>query len=80
MLSFTPAFGGVLSDATGLVNRFDIETGGYEFEIITTSNYDVQEVEFDKDKKQLTFYMVSSLENNLGEIIIPRNLISGNFT
>jgi hypothetical protein len=80
VLSFTPAFGGVLSDATGLVNRFDIETGGYEFEIITTSNFDVQKVEFDKNQKQLTFYIVSSLENNLGEIIIPRDFLSGNFT
>lgn len=74
-----PAFG-ALSDATGLVNRFDIETGGHLFEITITSNFDVQEVEFDKNKKQLTFHIVSSLENNLGEIIIPKNLLSGNFT
>jgi hypothetical protein len=79
ILVFTPAFG-ALSDATGLVNRFDIETGGHVFEIITTSNFDVQEVEFDKDQKQITFHIVSSLENNLGEIIIPQNLLSGNFT
>jgi len=79
VLVFTPAFG-ALSDATGLVNRFDIETGGYVFEIKTTANFDVQKVEFDKDKKQLTFYIVSSLENNLGELIIPQGLLSGNFT
>ena len=80
LLVFTPAFGGTLSDATGLVNRFDIETGGYVFEIITTSNFDVKEVKFDENQKQLTFYIISSLENNLGEIIIPQNLLSGNFT
>ncbi len=80
LLAFTPAFGGTLSDATGLVNRFDIETDGYVFEIITTSNFDVQEVEFDKEQKQLTFHIISSLENNLGELIIPQNLLSGNFT
>ena len=79
VLVFTPAFG-ALSDATGLVNRFDIETGGQVFEIKTTANFDVQKVEFDKDKKQLTFYIVSSLENNLGELIIPQGLLSGNFT
>jgi len=79
VLVFTPAFG-ALSDATGLVNRFDIETGGHIFEIKTTANFDVQKVEFDKDKKQLTFYIVSSLENNLGEFIIPQGLLSGNFT
>ena len=80
LLVFTPAFAGTLSDATGLVNRFDIETDGYVFEIITTSNFDVQEIEFDKEQKQLSLHLVSSLENNLGEIIIPRNLLSGNFT
>lgn len=79
ILSFSPAFG-QLSDATGLVNRFDIETGGHVFEIVTTANFDVTDVDFDKDEQQLTFHIVSSLENNLGEIIIPSNLLSGNFT
>ncbi len=79
ILVFTPAFG-ALSDATGLVNRFDIETGGQVFEIKTTANFDVDEIEFDKDKKKITLYIFSSLENNLGELIIPRNLLSGNFT
>ena len=80
LLAFTPAFAAPLSDATGLVNRFDIETGGYVFEIITTSNFDVQKVEFNKEQKQLTLHIISSLENNLGELIIPHNLLSGNFT
>ena len=79
VLVFTPAFGAI-SDATGLVNRFDIETGGHLFEITTTSNFDVSEIDFDKDQKKLTIHIVSSLENNLGELIIPRDLLSGNFT
>ena len=79
ILVFTPAFG-ALSDATGLVNRFDIETGGHVFEITTTANFNVNEITFDKDQKQLTLYIESSLENNLGELIIPNSLLSGNFT
>jgi len=79
VLAFVPAFG-ALSDATGLVNRFDIETGGYVYEIKTTANFDVKAIEFDKDQKQLTLYIISSLENNLGELIIPQSLLSGNFT
>ena len=79
VLVFIPAFGAI-SDATGLVNRFDIETGGHLFEITTTSNFDVSEIDFDKDQKKLTLHIVSSLENNLGELIIPRDLLSGNFT
>lgn len=79
ILGFSPAFG-QLSDATGLVNRFDIETEGHVFEITTTANFDVTDVEFDKDQKRLSFLFFSSIENNLGEIIIPSNLLSGNFT
>jgi len=80
LLIVTPAFGQLLSDKTGLVNRFDVETGGYTFEIETVSNFDVIEHEFDKDEKRLTIFINSSLENNLGEIIIPQLLLSGNFT
>jgi len=64
----------------GLLNRFDVETGGYTFEIKTVSNFDVTDHEFDKDEKRLTIFINSSLENNLGEIIIPQSLLSGNFT
>jgi len=79
-LIVTPAFGQLLSDRTGLVNRFDVETGGYTFEVKTVSNFDVMEHEFNKDEKRLTFFINSGLENNLGEIIIPQLLLSGNFT
>jgi len=64
----------------GLLKNFDIETSGYTFEVKTVSNYDVLELEFDKDEKRLTIFIDSSLENNLGEIIIPQSLLSGNFT
>ncbi len=79
-LIVTPAFGQLLSDKTGLVNRFDVETGGYTFEIKTVSNFELIEHEFDKDEKRLTIFINSGLENNLGEIIIPQLLLSGNFT
>jgi len=80
LLIVTPAFGQLLSDKTGLVNRFDVETGGYTFEIKTVANFDVMEHEFDKDEKRLTIFINSGLENNLGEIIIPQLLLSGDFT
>ena len=79
LLIFTPAFG-ALSDKTGLVNRFGVETSGYTFEIKTVSNFDVTNHEFDKDEKRLTIFINSGLENNLGELIIPTRLLSGNFT
>jgi len=80
VLIVTPAFGQLLSDKTGLVNRFDIETGGYTLEVKIVANFDVIDHEFDKDEKRLTIFINSGLENNLGEIIIPKILLSGNFT
>ena len=64
----------------GLKQSFTIETGGYEFEVDTTSNFDITNHEFEKDEKRLTFFINSGIENNLSEIIIPVNLINGNFT
>jgi len=79
VLIVTPAFG-ALSDATGLVNRLDVDAGGYTLEVKVVSNFDVTDHEFDKDEKRLTIFIDSGLENNLGEIIIPKLLLDGNFT
>ncbi len=76
----TPVYGQALSDATGLVNRLDIETSGHSFEVETVANFDISTFEFDKDEKRLTLHIISGLENNLGEIIIPQNLLGGNLT
>lgn len=76
----TPAYGVPLSDATGLVNRLDVQTGGYSFEVESVSNFDIPNFEFDEDEKKLTLYIQSGLENNLGELLIPRNFLGGNFT
>jgi hypothetical protein len=79
VLIITPAFG-ALSDATGLVNRLDVVAGGYTLEVKVVSNFNVIDHEFDKDEKRLTIFIDSGLENNLGEIIIPKLLLDGNFT
>ena len=76
----TPVYGGSLSDTTGLVNRLDVQTGGHTFEVKTTSNFDISTFEFDRDEKKLTLYISSGLENNLGEVILPQNLLGGNLT
>jgi len=75
-----PVYGGTLSDATGLVYRLDVETGGHSFEIKTVSNFYIPDYHFDEDKKSLTIYITSGLENNLSEILLPQNLLGGNFT
>ena len=80
LLVLTPAFGQLLGDKTGLVTRFDVQTSGYTYEIQTVSNFDVTDHEFDKDEKRLTIFIKSGLENNLGEVIVPKILLGGNFT
>ena len=79
LLITTPAYAQYF-DTPGLLQKFEIETGGYHYEVQTTSNFDVQEVEFSSDEKKLTLFIKSALENNLSEIQIPINLINGNFT
>ncbi len=76
----SPVFGQLLSDTTGLVNRLDIQTDGHTFEVETVSNFDITNYEFDSDEKTLTLYINSGLEKSLTDILIPRNLLDGNFT
>ncbi|WP_067958612.1 hypothetical protein [Nitrosopumilus sp. Nsub] len=76
----TPAYGQLLSDATGLINRIDIQTSGHDFEVVLTSNFDLIDYSFDKNSKQFTLYLDSGLENNLGELVIPSTLLNGDLT
>ena len=76
----SPVYGQLLSDATGLINRLDIQTDGYTFEIETVSNFNIHDYDFDKDENRLSLFINSGLENNLGEILIPQTFLGGNFT
>jgi len=75
----SPAYGQLLSDKTGLINRIDIETSGHDFEVVLTATFDLDDFSFDKNSKQLTLYFNSGAENNLGEIVIPSTLLNGDF-
>jgi hypothetical protein len=74
-----PAFGAI-SEKTGLKKDFIIETSGYDFEVETVSNFSIEDVQFSRDDKKITFNINSELENNFAEIQIPVNLINGNLT
>ena len=80
VLSLFPIAFGQLSDKTGFVQRLSIETDGYDFEVKTVSSFDITDYEFNSDEKRLTMFISSTVQNNLVEIQIPKNLISGNFT
>ena len=71
----------VLSEeGTGLTQNFIVQTGGYDFPVKVTGNLDVKDLSFDKDMKTITMSITSSLDGNLMEILIPQNLINGEFT
>lgn len=74
-----PAFGAI-SEKTGLKKEFTIETSGYDFEVETVANFEINDVKLNKDDKKLAFDITSSLENNFAEIQIPINLIDGDLT
>ena len=77
---FLPPAYGAISEKTGLKKDFTIETSGYDFEVETVSNFNIQDIQFNRDDKKLTFNINSELENNFAEIQIPVNLINGNLT
>ena len=74
-----PAFGAI-SDKTGLKKEFTIETSGYDFNVDTVANFEINDVKFNRDDKKLTFDITSSLENNFAEMQVPINLIDGDLT
>ncbi len=76
MIMSVPAFA-QLSDKTGLNSRMYVDAGGQEFEILTTANFQVSDADFDLVSKTLRLSIISSLENNFGEITIPKTLLGG---
>lgn len=76
----TLQFPGLESRHPGIKWGWPIHANQYVFTVNTTSNYDMQNVTFNKDTKTLTFLGNSSHTGNIAEIEIPSNLIGGNYT
>jgi len=65
----------------GFVSRYMITTDEQNFEIIFSSNFNILSYEFNANDETLQFNIESSLEErNIGEIIIPRSMMDGEFT
>ncbi len=83
MLS-VPAFAQVTSpknlDHPGIKWDWKIKAENYTFDVTTVSNYDLQNVTFDKMNKELVFLGNSTHDGNIAEIEIPTNLIGGTLT
>ena len=69
-----------LSDKTGLKFTFPVKTDDYSFVIEATGNLDITNLDFDKEKKSITLFILSSLENNSLEISFPNTLIGGDYS
>ncbi|MEE9563392.1 MAG: hypothetical protein V3V69_00480 [Nitrosopumilaceae archaeon] len=79
LLFIPPAFGQFF-DTPGLVNRLQVENEGYIFEVHVVSSFDIPSHQFSSEEKRLSFFVSTSVSNNLSEIQIPKNLLNGNFT
>ncbi len=73
-----PAFAQL--ESPGLVNRATIDAHGSEHEVVTVANFDVNEIQFNEENLTLTLSIMSSLEDSLGEITIPKKLLDGDLT
>lgn len=75
-LALSPAWA-QLSDRTGLVSRFDVESGGALHQVQITANFDATGASFDPASRALSIDVNSSLDGNLGELVMPRQLLDG---
>lgn len=80
LLAAVPASAQFLSDKTGLVSELDVEAGGATFEVVIVGNFAVDGHELDGAQGRLLVLVDSSLVNNTGEMILPRELLGGNLT
>jgi hypothetical protein len=68
-----------LSDMTGLRSTFPIKTDDQSFTIETTANFDITNLDFNKNEKSIILDVITSIESNILEIVIPTSLIGGDF-
>jgi len=69
-----------LSDKTGFKFTFPIKTDDYSFVIGATGNLDITDLDFDKEKKTITLFILSSSENNFLEVNFSNNLLGGDYS
>ena len=67
-------------DHPGIKWDWKIKAENYTFDVITVSNYDMQNVTFNEMNKELVFLGNSTHTGNIAEIQIPTNLIGGKLT
>ena len=66
-----------IADKTGLKFSFPATVDGDYFVVEGTANFDAKHMDYDAEKREITFKIQSSLDYNLVEMIIPNNLLKG---
>ena len=66
-----------IADKTGFKFSFPATVDGSYFVVDGTSNFDVKHMDYDAENRVITFKIHSSLDYNLAEILIPKNLLRG---
>ena len=77
LITIPSAFGIPISDKTGMKFSFPVNVDGDYFIIEGTANFDAKRLDFDADNKKINLKIESSLEENVMEIVIPKNLLKG---
>jgi len=68
-----------LSDKTGLKFTFPVKIDNHSFLVEATGNLDITNFDFDEEKKSITFFVLSSVENNSLEVSFSNELIGGDY-
>ena len=69
-----------IADKTGLKFSFPATVDGDYFVVEGTANFDAKHMDYDAEKREITFKIQSSLDYNLVEMIIPNNLLKGDLS
>ena len=69
-----------LSDKTGFKFTFPVKTDGHSFIVEATGNLDITDLDFNKEQKSITLFVLSSLENNSLEVSFPNDMIGGDYS
>ena len=77
LITIPSAFAVPISDKTGMKFSFPVNVDGDYFIIEVTANFDAKRLDFDADNKKINLKIQSSLEENVMEIVIPKNLLEG---
>ena len=74
------AFGDEDRRDLGFMSKYMISVDGQDYEVIFSSNFSISSHTFNVSDRMLQFNIETSLESkNIGEIIIPRTLMDGEF-